>query len=1330
MDERTYSCIAQIAGHGGVKGAGFLVPGGHVVTCAHVVNQALGRRNESSERPSATERVRLAFPWSGGGQHVYDGQVVAWFPLPLIRSAGEDCVDIAVLKLDPPPPADLRPAWLQVLDQVDGQRVRTAGFPTGYALGRHAQGRLEGTDAGGWLQAISSHDEMTFLPGHSGAPVFLNGNGAVIAMVSMTDDSRRDVALLIPTALMRRAWPTLSEPSTDILERNPYRGLNIFRAEHRALFKGRDSYVTKVGERLEERRFVAIVGASGSGKSSLALAGVLPSRTDAGWMTADFRPRDDPFRNLAAGLVPYLEPSLSEPGPVWEAAGRYADRFRHSPEEFLGLVRHVVDHAHVRGLLILIDQFEELFTQAPAAGRTAFLTFLDAACAARESPVAWLVTIRADFLEQALGDEGGPLPGLLQDADIMLGPMSEFELRQAIELPAHAAGVRFAAGMVERLIGDAVGRPNDTAEADQDAGRRSGRLPLLEFALDALWRRQQAGEISHAAYDDPNSGIGGLDGALRSHAEAVYRDLGKGVDGPARQERARRLFRRLVQRRQGGDDIRRVVPRTEVEEDWNDIVVVLAAARLVITSEPSPGRSAVEVIHEELLRAWPDLIGWVSQNREFDLWREELNVAAGKWRDAPESDKVDLVLRGRQLEKALVNQRERQSELNPIEVSFIEAGRQRIERERLDRDNTERKKLRNTRIAAAVTMALAITAGVLGVISYKNWRGSRERLASSRLLEAQAALRRHDITSAVVSFGAALDNLSASDPRASSAFAGIVANLASAPRVVNSFGEVWAAALSVDGDKVLVRRSTGVVEVFEASTGKRLPAPDVGLLQNDFQWMNFMDRYPVQLSPDGSIAALVFPAEAFSHGTERTRPWAFNVAVWRPGTAQLMWNRRFEDASVTLGPRGYLLLRGRGEIQQIVRIGDGITKELQLTGGNIVKAFPPTGEAHVVWRTGSAGNIQLALVDLDKISSGYDGPVPEAAILWEHQLAGSVNFGDVEWQGYPGRPAFITHAANSTWYCDASSCNQATSRDHTLVSYAALPTQGVLPLDDRWGAGWAQGPNANTVAFLRGNGLHVHDLSSGAEQSIRDLGRSELPSAWSSSGSHLWVMHADGQLVSVPIRAFASSKSPTKSTGKFEGWTQGRWSPDADRTLATAGILPGYVQIHSAPIGTNVNGHPWDVSLQSDQNRTRAWFTRDRRHVIVEDFTATENVVIGRVRVLAAETGVELTHFDTTGLELTGSSWIDEGRLLAAVWKRSGDGQQISAVCAWAQSGLSRCSKPLETPAEITQDGTFFVERRAYRTSVFASSDLGDQQQPVLRDCWDQKPPEVRQSPS
>jgi tetratricopeptide (TPR) repeat protein len=310
----------------------------------------------------------------------------------------------------------------------------------------------------------------------------------------------------------------------------------------------------------------------------------------------------------------------------------------------------------------------------------------------------------------------------------------------------------------------------------QEAGRRAGRLPLLQFALAALWTRQLAGEISHAAYDDPVVGIGGLDGALRRHAEEVYRDLGRDSKGIARQERVRRLFRRLVQHRQGGNDIRRIVPRAEVENDWNEIVVELANARLVTTSESSPGIATVEVIHEELLRAWPDLSRWISENREFDLWREDLTLAATRWSDAPETEKVDLLLRGRQLDKALVNLRERRSELTPKEVGYIEAARQRSDRELEGLKEADRRKLRNTRLVAATMTALALIAVATSIASLwslneLSTQGTQLETASEgyRLqLSAEAQRAAGDINRALESATAAkriFDNLVRSAPK-------------------------------------------------------------------------------------------------------------------------------------------------------------------------------------------------------------------------------------------------------------------------------------------------------------------------------------------------------------------------------------------------------------------------------------------------------------------------------------------------------------------------------------------------------------------------------------
>ena len=289
---------------------------------------------------------------------------------------------------------------------------------------------------------------------------------------------------------------------------------------------------------------------------------------------------------------------------------------------------------------------------------------------------------------------------------------------------------------------------------------------------------------------------------------------------------------------------------------------------------------------------------------------------------------------------------------------------------------------------------------------------------------------------------------------------------------------------------------------------------------------------------------------------------------------------------------------------------------------------------------------------------------PKRAIVWEHRLP--AYFGEVRWQGYPGKPAFITHDANTTWYCDASSCKQVTSRDHTLVSYADLPTQGVPPLDDRlasllgidlekiwpwgdtsWGAGWAQGPNANTVAFIGAKGLRVHDLYSGAEQPTRDLRHGQYLFCVEPWWPTFVAMHTDGQLVSVPIRALRlvgiagkAARSSTK-VGPKRGL-----SPVGDRLLTITSVFrSGHVQVRSGPIGTNVNGHTtWDLDLQSDEITTHARFTTRRETRDYRRKQVTDKAATGRVWVLAAETGDELTHFDTTGWTLQGDSWIGERR--------------------------------------------------------------------------------------
>ena len=174
--------------------------------------------------------------------------------------------------------------------------------------------------------------------------------------------------------------------------------------------------------------------------------------------------------------------------------------------------------------------------------------------------------------------QSNTLTQMLQDADVKLGPMNEDELRTAIIEPAQMLGVRFADGLPERLVRDTV-TPQISPEYETGGAGLAGRLPLLEFALSELWMRQRGGLIGHEAYDDPDAGIGGIEGALRQHAERVYSHLLE-----ATKPRVQRLFRRLVARGPGLNDVRRIVPRAEVEEDWNDLVMELTKHRLVTTT--------------------------------------------------------------------------------------------------------------------------------------------------------------------------------------------------------------------------------------------------------------------------------------------------------------------------------------------------------------------------------------------------------------------------------------------------------------------------------------------------------------------------------------------------------------------------------------------------------------------------------------------------------------------------------------------------------------------------------------------------------------------------
>jgi WD40 repeat protein len=181
------------------------------------------------------------------------------------------------------------------------------------------------------------------------------------------------------------------------------------------------------------------------------------------------------------------------------------------------------------------------------------------------------------------------------------------------------------------------------------------------------------------------------------------------------------------------NDVRRIVQRGEVEEDWNDLIMELAKHRLVTTSEPVPAQATVEIIHEELLRAWPALRQWIAENREFDLWRQGLTEQADRWQAAPETEKLDFLLRGTQLDKALMYLRERDQDLTPNERSFIQVS---VALREQQREREERARRWKIQLAMGIAVVFLVLFGIAG---FQWWRAERHR----EFAEQEAAVARH-----------------------------------------------------------------------------------------------------------------------------------------------------------------------------------------------------------------------------------------------------------------------------------------------------------------------------------------------------------------------------------------------------------------------------------------------------------------------------------------------------------------------------------------------------------------------------------------------------------
>jgi WD40 repeat protein len=492
----------------------------------------------------------------------------------------------------------------------------------------------------------------------------------------------------------------------------PYRGLQVFDVGDALFFFGREALTEWLLDKLRAdrsgSRFLAIVGPSGSGKSSLARAGLLASLKRGevpgsdSWPVAVCKPGSEPLQSLSLAFAKAFR--LSDASIVLNLSrDLLADP----------CALHVATHLHLslsdapadRRLVVLVDQFEEVFTLCPdEAQRRAIIGNLLHAATAADGQTVVVLTLRADFYGRCAAYPD--LAAAVSDRQSLVGPMTGEELRSAIERPAYLAGCELEGGLADLLLNEVESQP--------------GSLPLLEHALLQIWDRKEGGRrLTIDAYRE----VGGVAGALERHAEEVYAGFSQ-----EEKETCRRIFLRLVQvddqgrvtkQRLGLDEI---APSASPAET---VVACLTDARLLTTDREK--QRTVELAHEALLSNWDRLKQWTDQDREALRTRRRLDEALAEWH-AKQRDPSFLLEGGRlaQVEEWAKNHPE---EVTPDRQEHLTAS--------LKARDRERRRLRNWTIAAATVAVLALA--IAGIALYlQKVAEMRRRLVVANELSARA----------------------------------------------------------------------------------------------------------------------------------------------------------------------------------------------------------------------------------------------------------------------------------------------------------------------------------------------------------------------------------------------------------------------------------------------------------------------------------------------------------------------------------------------------------------------------------------------------------------
>jgi WD40 repeat protein len=943
-------------------------------------------------------------------------------------------------------------------------------------------------------------DLMSAAAAATGAEITVRVAAATLTGPTKERDQAKLIRAIVRSTGVRK--PTLRIPH-NYPPTCPYPGLRGFDRSDAGWFYGRDHVVTdllvRFAEQLDGGEPVVVVGASGAGKSSVVHAGLLPALASDEWTQVVLTPGADPIGHLATAVAAHTK---TNPGEL-------ARTIRERPAEF----GRMTARQPVRPVIV-VDQFEELFTHGvPDTDRMSFATAL-----ANAAPALVLLAVRADLVERCIGL--APLVPALT-APVILGPMSDTELRQAIVQPARDAGVEVEPGLPERLITD--------LGAHGEAGYDPGALPRLAHALRETWNHSDGTTLTIAAYRS----AGGIEGAVSRTAEEIYTQL-----DPQGRYALRGILLRLVTVLDDGGVARRRMDAAEFAAvgGYPGIVDRLIAARLVTVDA-----TGARLSHEALLTAWPRLRDWIDEDRAGLIQHRRFADAVRVWAESGQHN--DDLYRGVRL-TALNSWLESAGDrvrLQPAEYEFLARSNAAEQAGALA---TRRRTRRLRGLVGALTMLLVV-ASVAVLVALEQRQDAQEQrtvadtesqLNLSRQLAAESALTRNvdPRRAALLALGAWRAGPTV---EARSVLLGTATDSYRGRMAVGHEGAVTSVAVSGDGKIAATGGRDGTLRLWDVPQRREL-----ALLDDTEGWYR-----TVSMSADGRfLAAANLDQKTATVWSVADRKKLFtaknpsaDTAISPDGrmfaahngsqlvtydTATFTERARFPvglSLNLAYSPDGALISTTTDNNVEVYRVSDG-AKVATLTGHTdqvTSSAFNHRGS--LLASTAQDGTVRLWETQgwtAVRTLSTTDGPLNSVAFSPNGRLvvAGGVGKGVVAWDPTNGnsRGRYVTGTATFSVAITADGHTMLSTGADGVVTHWTL-SRTVLGTRDNAVLAVAFQPGGELLGMVSGNGsVQLWDHTTG--ELVRELSGhtgdvSDL--AFNADGSRLATVGRDGQVI-------------------------------------------------------------------------------------------------------------------------------------------------------------------------------------------------------------------------